>query len=90
MPQGEIVPLLRSLIHEVRMIDRIGVRHIVAVILALLATRSAWAGAEDNVNTLFRQFIAAQNTHDLRTVTDIVLDSLQLLWVTPSGAVMGT
>jgi ketosteroid isomerase-like protein len=60
------------------------------VLLASLAAVSAWAAPpEDDVRATFDRFVAAQNTHDLKAVEALLLDSPQFLWVTQGTPVWG-
>ncbi|MBV8512856.1 MAG: nuclear transport factor 2 family protein [Xanthobacteraceae bacterium] len=60
-----------------------------AVLLLVAALSAARAGTEDDVRALFAKFIAAQNSHDLKTVGEVLLDSPQFLWVTRNTPVWG-
>jgi ketosteroid isomerase-like protein len=65
---------------------------VAAVLLAALTISGATqvrAAAEDEVKALFRQFIDAQNAHDLNAVGDILQDSPQFLWITRNAPVWG-
>lgn len=72
-----------------KLMFRLGYR--AAVILFLLAVYggSAEAGTEDEVKTVFRAFIAAQNSHDLRNVAAILSDTPEVAWITRRSAVLG-
>jgi uncharacterized protein (TIGR02246 family) len=62
----------------------------IAIPLVLLALAgSARAGSEDEVTALFAKFVAAQNTHDLKAVGELLQDSPQFLWITRGVPVWG-
>ena len=56
--------------------------------LALLPTVASAAG-EDEVRTVFDQFVKAQNSHDVAGVRELLLDSPNFLWVTRGAPVWG-
>jgi hypothetical protein len=47
------------------------------------------AAPEDDVRVVFDQFVNAQNSHDLRAVRELLLDSPNFLWVTRGTAIWG-
>ena len=47
------------------------------------------AAPEDDVRAVFDQFVSAQNSHDLRAVRELLLDSPNFLWVTRGTAIWG-
>lgn len=49
----------------------------------------ATASPDDDVRAVFAQFVAAQNSHDLSGVRDVLLDSPGFLWVTRGMPVWG-
>src|SRR5215217_9318449 len=49
----------------------------------------AQAGTEDEVKALFAKFVAAQNAHDLKAVSETLQDSPQFLWITRGTPVWG-
>jgi len=63
------------------------------VALALLAATwtvpSAAADSSDEARAVYRQFVAAQNTHDLKKVGSVLLDSPSFLWVSDGKAIWG-
>ena len=61
----------------------------VVVLAAISAPRLAHARAEDDVSATFHAFVVAQNKHDRETVTQILLDSPNVLWIA-RGAVTRT
>jgi ketosteroid isomerase-like protein len=67
---------------------RTGSRAALAAVLMLCAG-SVQAGTEDEVKAQFSKFVAAQNAHDLKTVSDMLLDSPQFLWITRGATIWG-
>ena len=49
----------------------------------------AFAGVDDDVKATFYRFVAAQNTHDVSAVRDVLLDSPNFLWVTRGTQIWG-
>ena len=64
------------------------VRVAASLILVFLAG-VAHAGTEDEVKALFAKFVAAQNAHDLKAVSETLQDSPQFLWITRGAPVWG-
>jgi uncharacterized protein (TIGR02246 family) len=63
---------------------------VIAVFFVLPATMdNARADATDEVTSTFTRFIDAQNAHDLQTVSSILDDSPQTLWVARGKPVFG-
>ena len=59
-------------------------------LLALLAfPQFATAGTEDDVKIVFDAFVAAQNAHDPKAVSNTLHDSPNLLWITRGTAIWG-
>ena len=57
---------------------------------ALLALpQFATAGTEDDIKTVFDAFVAAQNAHDPKAVSNTLHDSPNLLWITRGTAIWG-
>ena len=57
---------------------------------ALLALpQFATASTEDDIKTVFDTFVAAQNAHDLKAVSNTLHDSPNLLWITRGTAIWG-
>ena len=54
-----------------------------------LSSTAVRAAPEDDVRAVFDQFVNAQNSHDLRAVRELLLDSPNFLWVTRGTAVWG-
>ncbi|GEO18342.1 nuclear transport factor 2 family protein [Microvirga aerophila] len=67
---------------------RTGSRIALATVLMICAG-SAQAGTEDEVKAQFSKFVAAQNAHDLKAVSDTLLDSPQFLWITRGAPIWG-
>jgi ketosteroid isomerase-like protein len=67
---------------------RIGSRAALATVLMICAG-SVQAGTEDEVKAQFSKFVAAQNAHDLKAVSDTLLDSPQFLWITRGVPIWG-
>ena len=62
----------------------------VAVSCILLCMAGAvHAGTEDEVKALFAKFVAAQNAHDLKAVSDTLHDTPQFLWITRGAPIWG-
>jgi len=60
----------------------------VALVLTL-STGYAFAGVDDDVKATFDRFVAAQNSHDISAVRDVLLDSPNFLWVTRGAPIWG-
>ena len=62
-----------------------------AISLALLtvAGTSARASNEDDVKALFAKFVAAQNAHDLKAVSEVLQDTPLFLWITRGMPIWG-
>ena len=54
-----------------------------------LSTGNAFAGVDDDVKAAFDRFVAAQNSHDISAVRDVLLDSPNFLWVTRGAPIWG-
>jgi ketosteroid isomerase-like protein len=67
---------------------RIGSRAALAAVLMIWAGL-AQAGTEDEVKAQFGKFVAAQNAHDLKAVSDLLLDSPHSLWITRGAPIWG-
>src|SRR6266480_3070570 len=65
------------------------VLRLILACLALLAAPFAAASPEDEVRQTFERFIAAQNTHDVQAVRNLLLDSPDFLWITRGTPVWG-
>jgi ketosteroid isomerase-like protein len=55
----------------------------------MICAGSVRAGTEDEVKAQFSKFVAAQNAHDLKAVSDTLLDSPQFLWITRGAPIWG-
>jgi ketosteroid isomerase-like protein len=55
----------------------------------MICAGSVQAGTEDEVKAQFSKFVAAQNAHDLKAVSDTLLDSPQFLWITRGVPIWG-
>jgi ketosteroid isomerase-like protein len=55
----------------------------------MICAGSVQAGTEDEVKAQFSKFVAAQNAHDLKAVSDTLLDSPQFLWITRGTPIWG-
>lgn len=62
-----------------------------ALLLSMLLGLShlAHAGTEDDIKTAFDAFVAAQNAHDSKAVSNTLYDSPNLLWITRGTAIWG-
>jgi ketosteroid isomerase-like protein len=60
-----------------------------ALVMLLTSLRWAEAGADDEIRAAVERFVAAQNSHDVRVVADLLWDSPQLLWITRGTAIWG-
>ena len=47
------------------------------------------AGTEDDIRTVFDAFVAAQNAHDSKAVSNTLYDSPNFLWITRGTAIWG-
>jgi ketosteroid isomerase-like protein len=65
-----------------------GSRTALAAVLMICAG-SVQAGTEDEVRAQFSKFVSAQNAHDLKAVSDTLLDSPQFLWITRGAPIWG-
>jgi uncharacterized protein (TIGR02246 family) len=62
----------------------------IAISLVLLIVAGvARSGNEDEVKALFAKFVAAQNAHDLKTVSELLQHSPRFLWITRGVPVWG-
>jgi uncharacterized protein (TIGR02246 family) len=59
------------------------------LLVLLTSIGSADAAVEDDIRAVVIRFIAAQNTHDVRAVADLLWDSPQFLWITRGAAIWG-
>ena len=67
-----------------------GLRESIFVLALLVPGGSvASAGASDDVTATFNRFVAAQNAHDLKAVSDLLWDSPDFLWVTRGTPIFG-
>jgi hypothetical protein len=66
----------------------IGSRAALAAVLMICAD-SVQAGTEDEVKAQFSKFVATLNAHDLKAVSDTLLDSPQFLWITRGAPIWG-
>jgi uncharacterized protein (TIGR02246 family) len=60
---------------------------VVALLLSLAG--SAEAGSDNEVRALFDKFVAAQNTHDIKAVSQLLHDSPNFLWITRGTPIWG-
>ncbi|MBM6584035.1 nuclear transport factor 2 family protein [Microvirga sp. BT689] len=65
-----------------------GSRTALAMVL-MISAGSVQAGTEDEVKAQFSKFVAAQNAHDLKAVSDTLLDAPQFLWITRGAPIWG-
>lgn len=59
------------------------------MLAAAIPAPTAWAGASEEVRTLYGRFLAAQNARDLARVRSLLLDSPKFLWVSDGMSVWG-
>jgi hypothetical protein len=65
-------------------------RHMFLVVCLLLTIAgSAGAASDDEVRALFNKFVAAQNAHDIKAVSELLQDSPNFLWITRGAAIWG-
>jgi ketosteroid isomerase-like protein len=62
---------------------------VIVVSLLLTLAGSARAGSEDEVRALFAKFVAAQNAHDIKAVSELLQDSPNFLWITRGVLIWG-
>ncbi len=55
----------------------------------LVLPQFATAGTEDDVKTVFDAFVAAQNAHDPKAVSNTLHDSPNLLWISRGTVIWG-
>jgi ketosteroid isomerase-like protein len=60
-----------------------------ALLFRALVRIPALAATEDDVRATFDRFIAAQNAHDDKALSGLLLDSPDFLWITRGTAVWG-
>jgi ketosteroid isomerase-like protein len=60
-----------------------------ALLLGGMTRTPALAASEDEVRVIFERFVAAQNAHDEKALTSLLLDSPDFLWITRGTAVWG-
>jgi len=60
-----------------------------ALLLGSMARGPALAASEDEVRATFERFVVAQNAHDEKALTRLLLDSPDFLWITRGTAVWG-
>ena len=60
-----------------------------ALLLGSMAGAPAIAASDDEVRATFERFVAAQNAHDEKALTSLLLDSPDFLWITRGTAVWG-
>ena len=61
---------------------------IVSIAIAMTAC-PVQAGDKDEVKSTFEHFVSAQNSHDLASVRDFLLDSPDFLWITRGTPIWG-
>lgn len=54
-----------------------------------LVSSHVLAAPEDDVKATFERFVAAQNAHDVRAVSETLHDSPNFLWITRGAAIWG-
>ena len=65
-------------------------KHSALLLSALMALpQFANASTEDDIKAVFDAFVAAQNAHDPKAVSDTLHDSPNLLWITRGAAIWG-
>ncbi len=62
---------------------------IVLSLMLLTVSGVARAGSEDEVKSLFAEFVAAQNAHDIKAVGELLHDTPQFLWITRGTPIWG-
>ena len=60
-----------------------------ALLLGSMARAPALAASEDEVRATFERFVVAQNAHDEKALTGLLLDSPDFLWITRGTPVWG-
>lgn len=64
---------------------------VAALLLAgALAATGATASQEEEVRAAFDQFVTAQNTHDVKALSAVLVDSPQFIWITRGTVVWGS
>jgi hypothetical protein len=59
------------------------------LMLGSLGSRSEAATLEDEVRSTFERFVAAQNAHDEKEVSGLLIDASDFLWITRGTAIWG-
>ncbi|AIF48852.1 nuclear transport factor 2 family protein [Dyella japonica] len=54
-----------------------------------LIVRPVMAGDNDDIKSTFEHFVSAQNSHDLSSVRNLLLDSPDFLWITRGTSIWG-
>ncbi|MCB1546185.1 MAG: nuclear transport factor 2 family protein, partial [Rhodoblastus sp.] len=80
-------PVVDAGIMEVAM-NRIS-KAFAAIFIVVLATSFAGADQKEDVVRLYRDFVSAQNAHDLKGVRRLLSDSPDFLWVSDGKPVWG-
>src|SRR5579864_3047894 len=62
---------------------------LIGTALMLFTAGAVRAGTEDEVKAIFDKFVAAQNAHDLKAVSEILQDSPQMFWITRGQVYLG-
>jgi hypothetical protein len=57
--------------------------------VAVLAMGRVCAAPKDEIRGAFRNFVVAQNAHDIRAVGQLLSDSPDFLWIASAGVVRG-
>lgn len=69
--------------------SHLATRLVALAAVALVATSPAGGASRDEIRSVFTQFVAAQNAHDLRAAGELISDSPDVLWITPGHVERG-
>ena len=73
----------------VGLLRRVASMACLVLMLGSLGGRSEAANLEDEVRSTFERYVAAQNAHDEKEVSDLLIDASDFLWITRGTAVWG-
>jgi ketosteroid isomerase-like protein len=75
--------------HPFGRLRRVAATACLVLMLGSLGAGSEAATPEDEVRSTFERFVAAQNAHDEKEVSGLLIDASDFLWITRGTAVWG-
>ena len=75
--------------HPIGFLRRVAATACLLLMLGSLGTRGEAATLEDEVRSTFERFVTAQNAHDEKEVSGLLIDASDFLWITRGTAVWG-